>query len=721
MIDPVLTDDSDEPERISVFHRVIHVPLVVLHAMRDFVRAYLFSRPWMLLPVSLPAFLAAVLAIGAATWIAAVPDRQVVARIERGLREAIVAEDLASRRVCLMALMQQNPKSAYYRFQYALLLSDEGDKQSSQALLGRLASSGDTGYSPAICLLAEQLLTRYGEATRASEKAELRGEAIRYLEAAGDDRGPLLDYRLGMLYAEDGRLALAELQLRRAADADYVVAQMVLSHMMLGGGQEAEAAEYREQARESLEVYIAKHPNDLEARIAWAQSLVDGGQWEELTRVLSGLQHLEVDASVQNRLGSLYLAASKAQSLTSPSAARRAVDYAQHSFSLLQDQKLGAWRLIELAGYHQAIPVKTVHEVRDWLRQACEEQPDDTALWLLRAQLAELIKDLPDAERSLVRAVRTDPRAGRELTSFYRRQGNAEKLAVVGPQAVEYFESCLAENPRGPLTRILLANVYADLQRWEQARELVSAADGVPDMRSALAEICIREFDATISSVPRPSADGRETSESVASEQELLEQLLPLHDLLETALRSVPHYRPAIDRLERELLIEVAEGRDVLRRRLLDMLADGEQPVVIHKLLGVRASQAKEWPTAMQHLEQAYRLQPEDAVLLNNLAYALLSAEVPRIHMRRAESLTNEALQLVPDHPEILATRGAIRVKLKKYKDAAVDLERALEVLEGRAHLHQLLADCYDQLGLEPLAEVHREKAKQADSQTNGS
>ena len=31
MIDPVLTDDSDEPERIPIFHRVIQTPLVVFH------------------------------------------------------------------------------------------------------------------------------------------------------------------------------------------------------------------------------------------------------------------------------------------------------------------------------------------------------------------------------------------------------------------------------------------------------------------------------------------------------------------------------------------------------------------------------------------------------------------------------------------------------------------------------------------------------------------
>jgi tetratricopeptide (TPR) repeat protein len=148
---------------------------------------------------------------------------------------------------------------------------------------------------------------------------------------------------------------------------------------------------------------------------------------------------------------------------------------------------------------------------------------------------------------------------------------------------------------------------------------------------------------------------------------------------------------------------------------------DGQQPAVIHKLLGVRASRAKDWPTAMQHLEQAYRLDPRDAVLLNNLAYAIVSAKAPNLALRRAESRASEALQLAPDHPEILAARGAIRTELKKYQDAAAGLERALEVLKGRPRLHQLPADCYDQGGLATLAIVHREKTRQADAETNGS
>ena len=721
MIDPVLTDDSDEPERIPIFHRVIQTPLVVFHMLVDFVLAYLFSRHWILLPLTLPAVLATVLAIAATIWIAALPNREVLAQLERQLQKATGAEDLAGRRICLMALMQRFPDSAYYRFQYALLLREEGDEQSGSALLEQLATAGDKGYSPAIRLLAEELLTRYGEATGESEKTELRGKAIRLLEAVGDNRGPVLDYRLSLLYAEDGNLALAELQLQRAAEAGYVVAQMVLSHVLLDQGKEAESAKYRRQAKKALEAYIAKHPRDLEAQLAWAQSLLDGGQWEELTRVLSGLEHLEADARIENRLGSLYLDASKTQSLVSPSAVRRAIEYAQRSFPLLEDRRLSAWRLIELAGYNHAIPGEALDEVRDWLRQECEAQPDDTALWLLRAQLAELIEDFADAEQSLVRAVRLDKRAGSELISFYRRRGNTDKLGAIGQQAVKYFESCLAGNPQDRLARISLANVYADLQCWEKARELLSPAGGDPYLRSALAAICIREFDARISSVPRPSADGEAMSEAAANDQELIDQLVPLHDLLETAFRSVPNYRPTIDRLERELLFEADEGRDVLQRRLLDMLADGQQPAVIHKLLGVRASRAKDWSTAMHHLEQAYRLQPEDAVLLNNLAYALLGAKAPNIQLRRAEALTSEALQLAPDHPEILATRGAIRVELKKYRDAAADLERALEVLKGRPRLHRLLADCYDQVGLVSLADIHREKALQAGAETNGS
>lgn len=56
--------------------------------------------------------------------------------------------------------------------------------------------------------------------------------------------------------------------------------------------------------------------------------------------------------------------------------------------------------------------------------------------------------------------------------------------------------------------------------------------------------------------------------------------------------------------------------------------------------------------------------------------------------------------------------------RLTQVLDRLRDLETALKSLPRRVELHLLLAECYDELGPTSLANMHREKAKQADSQS---
>jgi tetratricopeptide (TPR) repeat protein len=222
-----------------------------------------------------------------------------------------------------------------------------------------------------------------------------------------------------------------------------------------------------------------------------------------------------------------------------------------------------------------------------------------------------------------------------------------------------------------------------------------------------LAALCVREFDAAMAAASTAPAE-HETQPATPP--------APPYELLRTALQSAPGYGPAFERLENELYREGAEGREGLHQFLLELLANGEQPAVIHRLLGLRASALEDWPTAVQHFDQAIRLVPNDPFLLNNLAYSSLQTETSADRIRRAEWLATEALQLAPEHPEILATRGEIRVRLKRYEDAIADLQKSVAMLPRRAHLQLLLAECYEELGMTTLAKVCREKALKAES-----
>lgn len=686
-----------------------------LHILTDFVSRYFFGRPWWRLSYALPAIGAALIAVAAGFWIAAQSDIASNAATERRLLNAVAEKDLARQRICLKVLMKRAPQSPSYRFQYALLLREEGDAAAGQTLLERLAPENGDGYTPAHRLLAEQAMASYGEATQEADKKSLRRTAIRHLTALQKDREPQLDYRLGILCVEDGDEALAELHLKRAAEKGYAAAQMMLSQLQLLHGNPDLAGKLRDEARKTLDPYIADHPDDLEARFTWALCLRDDNDWENFTRVLSGLVGLETDAGYRDRLGRLALSASEAQLLASPVASQRAAQYAVWAFQMLRDRRQAASRLIDLASADIAVPAETMDVVRQWLSDASNGKADDPIVWILRGRCAALDKNLAAAKEAFERSVQLDPNALAELATFHRRHKHAAELAEVDRRVIAHFEPRIANKTDDALARVALAQAYADQGRWNDARQLLSTADTNPPLRPTLATICIRQFDAEAATAiaaakAAPSSDPKAVGTRPS----------PPYELLRIALHNAPGYDSAFARLQKFAMLESErdgknwETDNSLHRLLEEMLANGEQPADIHKILGTVAISRNDWLTAVRHFDQATRVSPRDAILLNNFAYCLLQSGTSDDQLQRAERMATEALQIAPDHPEILATRGEIRMRLKQYEAAIADLEKTLAALPDRADIRQSLAEGYDALGMKSMAETYRKKAKQS-------
>ena len=98
-------------------------------------------------------------------------------------------------------------------------------------------------------------------------------------------------------------------------------------------------------------------------------------------------------------------------------------------------------------------------------------------------------------------------------------------------------------------------------------------------------------------------------------------------------------------------------------------------------------------------------------VLLNNLAWVLLSAEPPQLD--KALSMADAAVKALPQHPEIRETRGVILARLGRWTEALADLEIALAAFPDRAYIHDSLADAYQHLGDPDMAARHRDLAAQ--------
>lgn len=160
-----------------------------------------------------------------------------------------------------------------------------------------------------------------------------------------------------------------------------------------------------------------------------------------------------------------------------------------------------------------------------------------------------------------------------------------------------------------------------------------------------------------------------------------------------------------------EFLIECAEaedeGLDNIRRDLLRGLDPASKHFVEGTVLMIRGKEEE----ARTRLELAAEQGGGNlAGMLNNLAYAL--GRSGEQHLPRALKLSELALEKLPGHPSLLETRGQILLKMRRYRDAVLDLERALSNPELRPTAHAGLAKAYEALGVEDLAEEHRRLAE---------
>ena len=90
---------------------------------------------------------------------------------------------------------------------------------------------------------------------------------------------------------------------------------------------------------------------------------------------------------------------------------------------------------------------------------------------------------------------------------------------------------------------------------------------------------------------------------------------------------------------------------------------------------------------------------------MNNLAWYISQAETGDLDS--ALKLSNLVVKRWPNIVAFRDTRGRILAGLKRWREALVDLEYALNGLEHSPGLHKTLASVYQNLGNQTLADSH--------------
>ena len=102
--------------------------------------------------------------------------------------------------------------------------------------------------------------------------------------------------------------------------------------------------------------------------------------------------------------------------------------------------------------------------------------------------------------------------------------------------------------------------------------------------------------------------------------------------------------------------------------------------------------QAEQWPEARAALEQAYRLAPDQPLVLNYLGYAQLER---RENLAEAERLVREAHRLAPDNDAITNSLGWALFLKGELREAIALLEQAAEGEPADVEINEHLGDAY--------------------------
>jgi len=298
--------------------------------------------------------------------------------------------------------------------------------------------------------------------------------------------------------------------------------------------------------------------------------------------------------------------------------------------------------------------------------------------------------------RAIETAARSNPDhyfSAADLCLLNRDRESANKMMKL---ARDDFRRRLAQSPLETKARTQLAQALARLEQFDDAEQTLRAGMQLQSddakLVGALANLELLRYE-----------------RSHQLKQPLDKRLT--HLLKATELLRDPSI--VFDRMV-QLYSDANEGSDKSKIRAFfdEHLNRSESTPVGHFALSVIAVLDEDQEEAIRQLERALELDPEQPLAKNNLAWLLASKEIPDLD--RALELATSAVTKAPQVATYRDTLGTIFLKRGDAARAVTELERALPGMppNDRYKVHRKLAQAYQTLGNEELAERHRQKSE---------
>jgi putative PEP-CTERM system TPR-repeat lipoprotein len=337
-------------------------------------------------------------------------------------------------------------------------------------------------------------------------------------------------------------------------------------------------------------------------------------------------------------------------------------------------------------------------EVRQWLERAHNANP--TALQPILALAEDYLRTNEALKAGSVLSGLSNEQA--EVPAVLRLKGMAQlqtgdypsavyslrKLTEKTPESIEaWFQLARAEAAAG--------NTRASRESFQKAIEL-DVDFKVPIVWVGLAELDLRErrFQEALELGKRIAANQPDQVYGYDIQASAYRKLGMHARALAAAQSALKAYRDSnrVNRLASQLT-SVGRTNDAIAV-LNDWLQESPQDVPSLARLGMLHQSQGEVDAALSSYEKALALTPDDAVLLNNMAWLYLER-----NRNRAVDLATRAYELAPSRAEIVDTYGWVLLNSGRQRDGLAALQQALVIDPNNAEIALHVAEGLTQVG----------------------
>lgn len=359
-----------------------------------------------------------------------------------------------------------------------------------------------------------------------------------------------------------------------------------------------------------------------------------------------------------------------------------------------------------LANYYMAAKVKTRSDAVKNLQLAAAHADQCLKVELdnLRAKqikatlLLAQQKNLPSAYELYLELFEKDPLNYKALLRVNNLLGRTERNEVVLEKAIDRLNKEIALGGM---------DIGKELQYWAELiscyiekKELATAEQKLLDeieKRGAAGDSDIVWAERMLSSVMIARTLGLSQTEVEANNERL--------GLLSRAMK----YNANNSDAKMQLTRVAGNANAELAKKALeiyDPANDVDPPANVLNEIGSQALGNGDYAKALTYFDLANKKAPNNPEILNNLAYIYIVGDRPNPQL--ALSLVDRAIQRISNTAQkekyisyFFDTRAQALIKMKRWTDAAADLETALNSRPKNQKILQSLIECYQQAGLD--------------------